>query len=77
MSWVAHAPSSYVGQTVGDSQCVAYVQRAAGAPQTSLWARGTLGKGNNIQQGTAIATFDPDGSYGNLRRWSITYGHFP
>jgi hypothetical protein len=65
MSWVASAPSNYVGETVGNGQCVAYVQRAAGAPQTTIWKRGKLVKGGNIPQGTAIATFDRDGTYGN------------
>jgi hypothetical protein len=65
MSWIAQRPSSFIGQTVGNGQCVAYVQQASGAPQTSLWRRGELVKGGNVPQGTAIATFDPTGDYGN------------
>jgi hypothetical protein len=65
VSWIASAPSSYVGLVVGNGQCVAYVERACGAPHTSRWRRGTLVKGNAVRQGTAIATFDPDGTYGN------------
>ena len=65
MSWIAQAPSSFVGEAVGNEQCVAYVQVASGAPNTSRWKRGNLVKGGAVPQGTAIATFDPDGTYGN------------
>jgi hypothetical protein len=44
---------------------VAYVRAASGAPQTSRWQRGALVKGSAAPKGTAIATFDPDGTYGN------------
>jgi hypothetical protein len=65
MSWVAEDPASYIGQVVGSGQCVAYVQRASGAPHTSGWRQGVFVKGNAVPEGTAIATFDPDGTYGN------------
>ena len=65
MSWIAQSPSSFVGQSVGNEQCVAYVQVASGAPHTSSWTRGRLVKGGGVPQGIAIATFDPDGRYGN------------
>lgn len=63
MSWIAQKPSSFIGQTVGNGQCVAYIQQASGAPQTALWRRGEVVKGGNNPQGTAIATFDPAGVY--------------
>ena len=65
MSFVAQAPSSFVGQSVGNEQCVAYVQVASGAPRTPRWKRGNLVRGSGAPQGIAIATFDPDGTYGN------------
>ncbi|HTT61144.1 MAG TPA: BPSL0067 family protein [Bryobacteraceae bacterium] len=65
MAYLAGNPGSYAGQAVGTGQCVAYVQAASGAPLTSLWSQGIQVKGNTIQTGTAIATFDPDGKYGN------------
>lgn len=35
-------------------------------PHTAAWQRGALVKGNvNMVPGTAIATFDPSGKYGN------------
>jgi hypothetical protein len=68
MSWIGQRPSSFVGQVVGSGECIAYVQRASGAPQTALWRRGELVKGGNVAQGTAITTFDPIGVYGP---WSM------
>src|SRR5580704_1589291 len=65
MSWIASDPSSYYGQVVGEGECVACVQRACGAPHTSQWRRGIFVKGNAVPRGTAIATFDPDGTSGN------------
>jgi hypothetical protein len=65
MSWIAKSPSSFVGQSVGTGQCVAYVEQAAGVPNTAQWKRGALVKGSVSPQGTAIATFDANGSYGN------------
>jgi hypothetical protein len=67
VGWVAKAPASYVGKAVGSGQCVAYVQEACGAPHTGEWRRGLLvkGRGKEIPSGTAIATFDPNGTYGN------------
>jgi hypothetical protein len=65
MRWIATNPESYDGQVVGSGQCVAYVERACGAPHTSQWKRGDLVKGSNVAQGFAIATFEPDGAYGN------------
>jgi hypothetical protein len=65
MSWIAVDPERYEGQSVGSGQCVAFVQAAALAPRTAGWTRGVLVRGGNVPAGTAIATFDPDGSYGN------------
>jgi hypothetical protein len=63
--WIASAPSSLVGHVVGDGQCVAYVRAASHAPPTADWRQGAQVKGAQAAQGTAIATFDPDGRYGN------------
>lgn len=65
MSYVAASPENYDGQTVGDGQCVAFVRASSGAPATASWVQGALVKGSAIRTGTAIATFDPDGTYGN------------
>jgi hypothetical protein len=66
MSYVANNPRHWEGHSVGSGQCVAYVQEASDAPRTASWRRGALVRGNNsIVPGTAIATFDQDGTYGN------------
>jgi hypothetical protein len=66
MAYIAKTPLAYVGQSVGNGQCVAYTQKAANMPRTVAWKRGELVKGNmTIAPGTAIATFDADGRYGN------------
>jgi hypothetical protein len=66
MSYVAPSPADYSGKAVGSGQCVAYVQTASGAPLTAKWKQGVLAKGaTTLAAGTAIATFDPNGTYGN------------
>ena len=64
--YVARAPRALLGQVVTTGQCVAYVQVCANAPHTAPWRRGVWVKGNaGIAEGTVIATFDPDETYGN------------
>lgn len=64
--FVADDPSRYRGRVVGNGHCVPFVQRAAKAPRTALWRRGQLVRGNDIETGTAIATFHPQtGRYEN------------
>ncbi|WP_458021615.1 BPSL0067 family protein [Kosakonia sp. BK9b] len=66
MAYIAATPRAYIGQSVGSGQCVAFTQKAANMPRTVNWKRGALVKGNmNIAPGTAIATFDDNGQYGN------------
>ncbi len=55
---------------VGTRQCVALVQKYAGAPVTSAWRQGEAVFGNKtLKKGTAIATFVngryPNHSHGN------------
>lgn len=57
MAFIASNPEDYEGEVVGDGQCVAFVKKASGAPQTSLWKEGEKVRGAAIQTGTAIATF--------------------
>jgi hypothetical protein len=62
-------PAAPLGQWVGADpyygQCVSYVKAVTpGLPQTSLWNKGDLAKGNaSLEAGTVIATFDADGRY--------------
>jgi hypothetical protein len=66
MTYIANNPESYSGKVVGTGQCVAYVQEASGAPNTSLWTKGGLVKGEStLPKGTAIATFSSEGKYTN------------
>jgi hypothetical protein len=55
----------YNGIVVGNGHCVAFVRQAAQAPHTSQWRRGPNVRTHPPPEGTAIATFDADGSYGN------------
>jgi hypothetical protein len=65
MSWIAPAPETYAGEAVGNGQCVAFVETAAQTPRTAEWKQGALVRDSDVATGTAIATFDPDGTYGN------------
>ncbi len=66
MAYIAKSPESYDGQVVGTGHCVPFVQTASGAPQTGLWTRGGLVKGDlTVKSGTAIATFSDQGKYTN------------
>ena len=57
MSYVAAAPRSWVGKSVGDGQCVAYVRTNAYAAST--WKQGAQVKGQtDLIAGIVIATFD-------------------
>ncbi|HEX2222713.1 MAG TPA: BPSL0067 family protein [Thermoanaerobaculia bacterium] len=61
---LAAHPEAFVGEVVGDGHCVAFVKVAAGAPRTSEWRPGARVRGNpRIARGTAIATFEADGTY--------------
>jgi hypothetical protein len=66
MSWIAKNPEQYAGQVVGTGQCVGFVEKAANTPTTPSWKEGRKVQGDmSIAPGTAIATFDPNGEYGN------------
>jgi hypothetical protein len=65
MSYIADGPDAYEGQQVHNGQCVRYVQECAGVPHTSHWQQGEKVRGSTIEEGTAIATFDENGTYGN------------
>jgi len=65
MPFIAEDPERFLGQSIGSGHCVPYVQQAAHAPLTRDWRRGVHVKGSGAVRGTVIATFDPDGTYGN------------
>jgi hypothetical protein len=58
--------TNYLGKAIGTGQCVAFVEAAAKTPNTVHWTRGRIVAGDTtIPEGTAIAAFDPSGTYGN------------
>jgi hypothetical protein len=62
--YVAARPEAFEGRVIGAGHCVEFVKAAAGAPPTVAWQGGPAVRGNpHIARGTAIATFEPDGSY--------------
>lgn len=65
MPFIATNCEQYAGQVVGSGHCVALVREASGAPHTSKWRRGDPVLGSLVAPGTAIATFEPNGRYGN------------
>jgi hypothetical protein len=62
--YIATRPEAFEGSVIGAGYCVDFVKAAAGVPRTAAWQEGAEVRGNpHIAPGTAIATFDPDGSY--------------
>jgi hypothetical protein len=62
--YIAASPEAFEGRVVGAGHCVEFVKAAAGVPRTTAWQRGDEVRGNpQIARGTAIATFESDGSY--------------
>jgi hypothetical protein len=64
--YLAARPEAFEGSVVGAGHCVDFVKAAAGVPRTAAWRKGALVRGNpHIARGTAIATFEADGTYTN------------
>ena len=62
--YIAARPEMFEGRVIGAGYCVDFVQAAAGAPRATAWREGAEVHGNpDILRGTAIATFESDGSY--------------
>jgi hypothetical protein len=62
--YIAARPEAFEGRLIGAGHCVDFVKAAAGAPVTIAWQAGAPVRGNpQIAPGTAIATFETDGSY--------------
>jgi hypothetical protein len=58
--------SRYDGHVVGNGHCVAFVRQVTRLPATAAWRRGeNVRAAASVAPGTAIATFDADGRYGN------------
>jgi hypothetical protein len=62
--YIAASPEAFEGRVIGEGYCVDFVKAAAGVPLTTSWREGAAVRGNpHIARGTAIATFESDGSY--------------
>lgn len=62
----ASNPAALAGTVVANGQCVRYVQTVAAVGNTSGWTQGASVLNNpDIMPGTAIASFDANGLYGN------------
>ncbi len=62
--YIAASPEAFEGSVIGAGYCVDFVKVAAGVPRTAAWQEGVRVRGNpDIARGTAIATFELDGSY--------------
>jgi hypothetical protein len=62
--YLAARPEAFEARVVGPGHCVDFVKAAAGVPRTAAWQEGAKVHGNpHIARGTAIATFESDGSY--------------
>ena len=63
-AYIAPRPEAFEGKVIGAGHCVDFVKAAAGVPRTAAWREGAPVSGNpHIPRGTAIATFESDGSY--------------
>ena len=66
MPYIAQGHARHYGRFAGVNQhCVALVRECAGLPHTANWRRGVPVRGSGCAPGTVVATFDPDGGYGN------------
>jgi hypothetical protein len=62
--YIAARPEAFEGRVIGAGYCVDFVRAAAGVPRSAAWQEGAEVLGNpHIAPGTAIATFESDGSY--------------
>jgi hypothetical protein len=65
MPHIATDHAQHLGRSIGTGHCVPFVREMTGLPVASEWRRGERVRGSTAVRGTAIATFDDDGSYGN------------
>jgi hypothetical protein len=65
MAFVSTRHELHMGKVVGTGHCVPLVREVTGAPITTQWRRGDPVRGSGCAPGTAIATFDSNGRYGN------------
>lgn len=67
-AYICPNASRFKSKVVGTGHCVALIQRCSGAPKTRHWRQGEGVRGNDLEQGTVIATFK-EGYYPNKTGW--------
>lgn len=73
--YICEDAPQYIGQSIGDGECVDLVKLCSHAPLTRFWKPGQKVFGNNIPAGTAIATFRR-GKYPNKKGYhAAIYSH--
>lgn len=65
MPHVSRDHQRHTGRVLGNGHCVAFARECCGLPPTAEWRRGDPVRGSDCAPGTAIATFDSNGRYGN------------
>src|SRR4051812_12746116 len=65
MVTIASNPRQHEGTVVANGHCARHVQVVTGIGHTSTWRRGEKVRTSELEPGTVIATFDPNGTYGN------------
>jgi hypothetical protein len=65
MSFVVDRPERHAGRVIADGHCVRFVQEVGELPHTARWRPGKKARDGDLPLGTVIATFDPNGRYGN------------
>lgn len=65
MPFIAEDPYLFLGEKVDNGQCMRHVQIVANVTHSSTLRRGDWVRSATAPYGTIIATFDPDGTYGN------------
>ena len=54
-----------IGHSIGSGQCAALVESVAPVGLSATWRPGVRARGAKLAPGAVIATFDPNGRYGN------------
>jgi hypothetical protein len=65
MPFFAKYPHQYLDEVVDNGQCMRHVQVVADVTHSSTLRQGVKVRGNSVEPGTVIGTFDANGCYAN------------